>query len=497
MAVQTPTAPPVSPATSPPGSEPGRVRRALRIVLGGAAWAVFLFFVVFAALGLFWVALPFVMLGSRPIGLVLVIAVVVLALTGALYWLLSRYVTRKAVARWVAGVIAALTMFACVVWAPTSHDDALFLARTLSWGDSDVHDYQKFPDRTVPNAPPAFHFQTSLTPESFQTVEYTVDGQVKRAPFDKFLRDSDTTSFVVIKDGVVRYENYFNGYGRDSIVTSFSVAKSFVSAMVGIAIGEGRIGSVNDPVVTYVPELRGRGLDRLTIRELLTMSTGVRFVYDGERGLQALWPFSDEAMSYMHPDLRNLVESLPASEEPPGAAFKYNPYNTILLGLILERTTHVPVTQYLSEKVWQPLGMEFPASWSIDSTRHGFEKMESGLNGRAIDFAKFGQLFLDEGTWNGKQVVPAQWVAESTTPDPADHRPWLIDQGWKDSGGYYKYQWWGKTTPDGGYRYSAQGHLGQGIAVFPQSRTVIVRFGSTEGGVDWDDVTARIAASLK
>lgn len=496
MAVHTPTAPPASPTPTPTPPRRRWGRRVPKVLLGGVAWAVFLFFVVFATVGLFWVALPFVMLHSRPSGQVFVITFVVLAFVVGLYLLVSRFVTRKSIVRWVAAGVAALTMFACLVWAPTHYDDTVYVARAMAWGESDVHDYQKFPSRMVATAAPVFHFQTQLTPDSFRTIQYEVNGQVKSAPFDQFLRDSDTTSFIVIKDGLVRYENYFNGYSRDSIVTSFSTVKSFVSAMIGTAIAEGRIGSVNDPVITYVPELRGRGLDRLTIRELLTMSTGVRFVYDSERGLGALWPFGDEAQSYMHPDLRHLVEGLPASAEPPGAAWKYNPYNTILLGLILERTTHEPVAQYLSERLWQPLGMEFPGSWSTDST-NGFEKMESGLNGRAIDFAKFGQLFLDNGMWNGKQVVPAQWVAESTTPDPADHRPWLIDQDWKNSGGYYKYQWWGKVTPDGTYRYAAVGHLGQVIAVFPQSRTVIARFGTSEGGVAWDDVTARIAANLK
>jgi CubicO group peptidase (beta-lactamase class C family) len=497
VAVSTPTRPPLAPPTAS-GPWGRQVTRFAKLALGAVAWAVFLFWAVFAALGLFWVALPIVMLGSAPAGLVLVVAAVVLTITGVLYWVLTRFVTRTVIVRWVGGGSAGLALFACVVWAPTSYDDALFLARTMAWGDSDVHDYEKLPERAVANAAPVFHFDTQLTPEQFQTIEYQAGGVVKHPPFDEFLRDSNTTSFIVIKDGVVRYENYFNGYRRESIVTSFSTAKSFISALVGIAIDEGRIGSVDDRVIAYLPELRGRGIETLTIRDLLLMSTGVRFLYDGERGLKVvLWPFGDEAMSYIHPNLRNLTLHLPASDEPPGAAFKYNPYNTILLGLILERSTHVPVAQYLSEKLWQPLGMEFSASWSLDSTHDGFEKMESGLNGRAIDFAKFGQLFLDNGAWNGERIVSPQWVAESTSPDPADDRPWLIDQDWKDAGGYYKYQWWGKRTTDGGYQYSARGHLGQLIAVFPATRTVIVRFGINEGGVDWDDVAARVAANLR
>ena len=204
-------------------------------------------------------------------------------------------------------------------------------------------------------------------------------------------------------------------------MTSFSIAKSVTSALVGIAIDEGYIGGVDDPIVDYLPELRGRGLDAITIRDLLLMSTGVKFVQDEDLDdLQELWPFaSDVALSYSHPNLRRLALHLPPSEEPVGAAFNYNQYHPLLLGIILERTTHRRVAEYLQEKIWQPLGMEYPASWSLDSKTDGFEKMESGINARAIDFAKLGQLFLDNGRWNGKQVISTQWVTASTAPTPA------------------------------------------------------------------------------
>jgi CubicO group peptidase (beta-lactamase class C family) len=141
--------------------------------------------------------------------------------------------------------------------------------------------------------------------------------------------------------------------------------------------------------------------------------------------------------------------------------------------------------------------MEYPASWSLDSEQDGFEKMESGLNARAIDFARFGRLFLDRGSWNGRQIISARWVTASTAPDPADHRLFLSDQYWKDAGGYYKYMWWGMPTADGGYYYTARGHLGQRIAVFPDDRTIIVRFGRNDGDVDWDDVIETVAAKVR
>jgi len=204
------------------------------------------------------------------------------------------------------------------------------------------------------------------------------------------------------------------------------------------------------------------------------------------------------SLAYSYPNLRSLVLRLPPSKEPVGAAFNYNQYYPILLGMILERTTHRPVAEYLQEQIWQPLGMEYAASWSLDSTQDGFEKMESGLNARAIDFAKFGRLFLNRGNWNGRQIISAGWVTASTAPDPDDHRPFLSYHDWKDAGGYYKYMWWGMPTPDAGYYFSARGHLGQLIAVFPDDRLIIVRFGLNAEGVDsWDDVIETVAAKLR
>jgi CubicO group peptidase (beta-lactamase class C family) len=123
--------------------------------------------------------------------------------------------------------------------------------------------------------------------------------------------------------------------------------------------------------------------------------------------------------------------------------------------------------------------------------------MESGINGRAIDFARFGQLFLAEGDWNGRRIISERWVTESTAPGPADARGWRSDPEWKAAGGYYKYMWWGMPAPGGGYAYTARGHLGQRIAVFPRDGVVIVRFGLDDGGVDWDEVIRGLAAKVR
>jgi CubicO group peptidase (beta-lactamase class C family) len=456
--------------------------------------------VLLATAAIFWISLAAVLLGSAPQGKAIVTLVVVLLFAAAMFRLVARYVTpRRIIGRVVAFTVAAL-LLAGVVWAGSARDDALFIARDIAWGESDVLDYQKFPARPVHNGTTVSKFTSRPAPELFQNIKYSVDGKVEEAPFDDFLRSTNTTSFIVIRDGAVLYERYFNGYQRGSIVTSFSIAKSITSALVGIAIDDGYIGSVDDAIVDYLPELRGRGLDDITIRDLLLMSTGIKFVQDEDLSdLQELWPFSsDVALSYSHPNLRRLALHLPPSEEAVGAAFNYNQYHPLLLGIILERTTHRRVAEYLQEKIWQPLGMEYPASWSLDSKTDGFEKMESGINARAIDFAKLGQLFLDNGRWNGKQVISKQWVTASTSPDPSDARPFLSYPDWKAAGGYYKYMWWGMRTGNGGYYYTARGHLGQRITVFPEDRLVILRFGIDEEGVDsWDKVIETVAAKAR
>ena len=478
----------------------GRLQLGARLVVAGLLWPLLMLAVVLATAATFWIALAVVMLGSPPQGKAIVGLAVVAAFAAAVSWPVGRYLTsRRTVAR-----VVALTATALVAagsgWAVTHRDDALFAARDMAWGESDVLDYQKFPSRPVRNGRGVFRFESRPSPQRFQTITYTVGGAAREAGFADFLRSTDTTSFIVIKDGTVVYERYLNGYRRDSIVTSFSMAKSVTSALVGIAIDDGYIGSVDDPVIKYLPELRGRDYDSITIRDLLLMSTGIEFVQDEDLSdLQELWPFaSDVARAYSYPNLRRLVLHRPPSKEPVGAAFNYNPYYPILLGMVIERTTRQPVAQYLQEKLWQPLGMEYRASWSLDGDKDGFEKMESGLNGRAIDFAKLGQLFLDRGRWRGQQLLSEQWVRASTAPDPQDQRPFLSYRDWQAGGGYYKYMWWGMRTAGGGYYYAARGHLGQRITVFPNDRLVVVRFGRSEDGVDsWDKVIETVAAQAR
>lgn len=508
----TPSIPSMSTTVSKP-TTPWRSTqwwKAIRAILGVAAWALLMLALLLTATLVGWILLGVVLLGSGPSAdadLPLAVPLLaLLAITGALAWLVARFFAPARIVGLAIGSTLVLLLVAGGAWALSSPDRALFLARDMAWGPSDVWDYQKFPQRVINNAPPAFQFKQNLRPELFQTmtIEYKQAGQVKQANFEEFMKSSQTTSFIVIKDDAILYEGYFNGYNRDSIVTSFSMAKSVTSALIGIAIDEGRIGSMDDPIILYLPELRGKGVDGVTIRHLLLMSSGIRYVTDDEiPGAAQLNPFADDALTYSYPNLRSQALSVPPDGKGPGTEFNYNNYNPQLLGMILERAAHMPVAQYLQEKLWKPLGMEYPASWSLDSEKSGFEMMQSGINARAIDFAKFGSLFLHNGNWNGTQVISQHWVKDSTSPYPNPNgdivwrsNTWFTN--WKDANGYYKYLWWGKIKPDGTYDYMAWGHLGQLIYVSPQNKTMVVRFGISDKGVDaWDDVLGSIVGKVK
>jgi len=301
------------------------------------------------------------------------------------------------------------------------------------------------------------------------TMEYAPGKQV--GDVERFLIRSNTTSFLVIKNDVVIYENYFNGFKRDSIVTSFSTAKSFDSSLVGIAIDEEKIGSVHDPITKYLPELARRDprFAQITIQDLLLMSSGIRYNEDP--------PDQDNEVTYHAADLRKAALEKTAIVDAPGKHWLYNNYHPLLLGMVLERVTGMSVTAYLQEKLWEPLGMEYPGSCSIDGDKDGLEKMESGINARTIDFAKFGRLMLNNGLCEGKQVVSEGWVEQATQPEEMPSSYYGDDPFFVSQGHYYKYFWWGDKRPGGKSDFHAVGNKGQYIYVSPQKNVIIVRNG--------------------
>ena len=371
-----------------------------------------------------------------------------------------------------------------------------YLYRYFVWGarfpfSSRSDDYRSYGYHSIEKSPTAFHFAPGKRDVVPVTVEYEDGAGVKRVALSELLRSTGTHAFIVTRDDQVLYEDYFNGFARDSLCTAWSVSKSVTSALVGIAISEGYIKSLDDPITNYLPELEDQGFDAITIRNLLTMGSGIQYRI-------GFFPWDEFVLAGYYPNLRQLLLSDLKIMEPPGQSFHYNNFNTELIGLILERSTHRPPSQYLQEKIWIPIGMEYPATWSIDSEQDDFEVTPILLNARAIDLAKFGLLYLNSGNWHGQQIIPERWVRESTTRDPNDHRPWETFSRWQDKGGYYKYFWWGVSLANGDYSYMGIGTYGQFIFISPKTRVVIVRTADKDG-IDppyWREVFQNIAEQV-
>jgi CubicO group peptidase (beta-lactamase class C family) len=370
----------------------------------------------------------------------------------------------------------------------------MYAWRILSMGTSDTGDIDRFPVRLIANGDSVspIPVEPGLVPTN---VTYQYGGKLRTENLQELIQRTDTAAFIVIRDDRIILQVYHDNE-ESTPHTSFSVAKSFASALVGAAIADGYIGSVDDGVIRYIPELARRGLDNLTIRNLLRMDTGIRYISADDRPF-FLEPFSDDALTYYPPDLRQVALSVEPSGDSIGSAFHYNNFHPLLEGLIIERATGMHVAEYLSKRIWAPMGAEYPASWSLDSQASGFEKMESGINAAAIDFARFGLLYLHNGFFHGSQVLPAKWVAGSTAPDPTDMRPFETMSSWLKLDGYYGYHWWGLKNADGTYDFCASGNLGQLIYVSPRKNMVVVRFGNEpDSGVIWPYVVQPLVNSM-
>lgn len=355
-------------------------------------------------------------------------------------------------------VLAAVpvTVLALYGWAWLSTDRSS-IARAMWWMEADVGDRLRFPSRPIRAGEEA-----SPLPSGAELDLVAPDGRGE--DLDGFLRRTDTTAFLVVHEDRLVYERYLGGAGRGTPQTSFSVAKSFLSTLVGIAVDEGSIGSIDDAVTDYVPELADRDprFERITLRNLLSMSSGLRYV---EQSLPLPW--GDDIDTYYGTDLRDLALSQTEIVGPPGREMLYNNYNPLLLGLVLERATGTTVSDFMATRLWRPLGAEYDASWSLDSEASGFEKLESGLNVAPVDYARFGLLFLHDGEWNGNRIVARDWVRSATAADASS-----------DPAGDYQYFWWVDTErPE---RFYALGNFGQYIYVAPDADAVIVR-----NGADW------------
>mgnify|MGYP002011179306 FL=1 len=276
----------------------------------------------------------------------------------------------------------------------------------------------------------------------------------------QFLKDSWTTGLIVIQNDEIALEDYYLGNSAVTQNISWSMAKSFISALIGIAVNEGHIKSIEQSVDAYATSLVGSGYEGVSIKNVLQMSSGVAFNEDyGDF-------YSDINRWGRDFSLGNSQDAFAATlknDIEPGTVNHYVSINTHVLGMVLTQATGRSITDYMQEKLYNPLGMEHDGLWIIDG--QGMEMALGGLNLTLRDFAKLGSLYLHDGTFNGQQIVPASWVADSRTMD----QPHLLPGN--DFG--YGYQWW-MVGGDSG-EFMAMGVYGQYIYINPETNTVIVK----------------------
>lgn len=272
----------------------------------------------------------------------------------------------------------------------------------------------------------------------------------------------DPVAFLVLKNGKILYEHYWDNYGPESLSNSFSMAKSIVSLLVGAAIDDGFIQSVDDPVSKYISAFDNENNRMLTIRDVLTMSSGLN--WDESYGSL----FSTTTEAYYGTDLKSLIYNLKVVETP-AKTFKYLSGNTQLLAMVLEEATGEYISDYASRKFWKPMGAEHDALWCLDR-EEGMEKAYCCFNSNARDFARWGQLILNKGRWNGQQLVSASYVEEAISP-----ATYLLDEE-GNAVDFYGFQWWIHHTNGWQVPYM-RGILGQYVFVIPSENAVVVRLG--------------------
>lgn len=282
---------------------------------------------------------------------------------------------------------------------------------------------------------------------------------------DAYMAGQRSAALLVVHDGKLRLERYglgFDGHGR---WTSFSVAKSFTSTLVGAAVKDGFIKSLDDKVSLYIPDLKGSAYDDVSVRQLLTMTSGVKWNEDYSDPQSDVAKFNNHQPEAGVEALVSYMRKLPR-EAPAGSRWLYSTGETNLVGTLVQQATHKSLATYLSEKIWVPAGMEQQATWILSKT--GKEIGGCCVQATPRDYARMGLFILNGAQVNGQSIVPDGWWAEATTKRTEIGIP----------GRGYGYQWW--TYDDGSY--TARGIFGQGIFIDPQRKLVIVSNANWAGG---------------
>ena len=312
-----------------------------------------------------------------------------------------------------------------------------------------LEDYKSFDNRVIENG----------TPQPWPNHKnYNSATETKR--LDSINTANGTIAYVIIKQDSIWFENYYDEFNENSQTNSFSMAKSYVSGLMGKAIMEGHIKSLDQPVSDFIPEFSEGLAAKMTVGHLSSMASGTTW---DERYYS---PFSIVTRAYFDDDLEKVMLGLKVSEEP-GLRFKYSSGDTQMLAMVIERATGKKLYDYLSESFWKPLGSVNPTLWQVDSEDHDLVKAYCCIASNAKDFARFGKLYKDHGKWNGQQILDSTFVAKSLKP---------VYEG----GDVYGYGWWLKSIGTKDF-FMMRGHLGQYVIVEPNDNIIIVRLGHSKG----------------
>ncbi len=324
-----------------------------------------------------------------------------------------------------------------------------YVYKALVYNFVDIDDNDIFTQRKVPTG---------------EGIEWPFHALYQKKVMPKYLMDSlekyQSVAFVIIQNDSLLFEKYWETYSDSSISNSFSMAKSIVGILTGIAVDEGKIKSLDEPVADFIPEFKEGDLAKITVRHLLMMSSGL----DWDEAYTSL--FSPTTEAYYGTDLYKLVVNQKVAQ-PPGKDFIYQSGNTELLAIILEKATGKNLSEYASEKLWKPLHAMHTAEWSLDK-KEGREKAYCCFYSNARDFARFGSLYLHDGKMFGQRIVSSDYVKLATTPSS------ILDEGKPNKS--YGYQWW-ITRQDGHDIYYMRGILGQYVVVIPDRQVIFVRLG--------------------
>lgn len=308
-----------------------------------------------------------------------------------------------------------------------------------------IEDYPYFDNRTIETSSP----QTWELSEHYNSVTATKQLQ-------KTNDDLGTIAFLIIKEGQIWYENYAENYSKMSKTNSFSMAKSFTVSLLFKAIQDGHINSLDQPITDFFPDYKGEYASTCTVGDLASMSSGLNW------DEQYYSPFSMTAKSYYDKNIRTLMKSL-AIQDQPGQSFKYLSGNTQLLGMVIEKATGQSLSAYLSLSFWRPLGMNDYGLWQLDGVKSGIEKSYCCIATNARNFAKFGQLYLQNGKWNDKQILKKEFVNKAIYPRFEDSPQ-------------YGYGFW-LSNYKSKHIFAMRGILGQYVIGIPEDDLLIVRLG--------------------